>query len=74
MFRVLIALGAAYGLGNPSLDGYRPTALDKPLHGFYSDINTVVGHYGHVVKNFDSGRVISFLGRMTKKVTAQLHT
>jgi hypothetical protein len=73
MFRVILALGAAYGLGHPALDGYRPSALDKPLHGFYFDVNTAVSQCEHVAKSFDSARVTHYLGGIAGRMKAQLH-
>ena len=73
MFRVLIAIGTAYGLGHPALDGYRPAALDKPLHGFYFDVNTAVSQCEHAVKSFDGARIMYYLGKAGGQMEAQLH-
>lgn len=73
MFRVIIALGAAYGLGHPALDSYRPAALDKPLHGFYFDVNTAVGQCAHAAKGFDRARVMHYLDSIGGRMKAQLH-
>jgi hypothetical protein len=32
---------AVYLYGHPVFDGYRPAALDRPLHGFHADVNQV---------------------------------
>ena len=74
MFRVLIALGAAYGLGHPALDAYRPAALDKPLHGFYDDVNAAAGQCERAVKRFDSARAMYYLGKIVERMKSQLHT
>jgi hypothetical protein len=74
MFRVLIAIGAAYGLGHPALDGYRPSALDKPLHGFYFDVNTAVIQCEHVVKSISGTRVMFYLGKAYGRMASQLHS
>jgi hypothetical protein len=73
MFRVIIALGAAYGLGHPALDGYRPAALDKPLHGFYFDVNTAFGQCEHVAMKFDGARIMHYLGNIAGQMKAQMH-
>jgi hypothetical protein len=39
MWRSLIIAAIVYGCGHPSLDGYRPALLDKPLQGFYQQVN-----------------------------------
>jgi hypothetical protein len=39
MLRSLFIAALAYGFGHPSFDGYRPTLLDRPLQGFYQDVN-----------------------------------
>jgi hypothetical protein len=31
--------GVVYGCGHPSLDGYRPAVLDKPLQAFHLQVN-----------------------------------
>jgi hypothetical protein len=42
MWRGILAIGLIYGCGHPSVDPYRPAVLDRPLQGFYSDVNSVV--------------------------------
>ena len=39
MLRTFIAAMIAYGWGHPSLDGYRPALLERPLQSFYADVN-----------------------------------
>ncbi|HLH96857.1 MAG TPA: hypothetical protein VKW08_17235 [Xanthobacteraceae bacterium] len=39
MWRSLFIVVIVYGCGHPSLDGYRPAALDKPLQAFYQQAN-----------------------------------
>jgi hypothetical protein len=73
MFRVLVALGAAYGLGHPALDAYRPAALDRPLHGFYYDVNAAVIQCERAVKSFDGERIKYYLGRAGARMEAEMH-
>ncbi|HVX91719.1 MAG TPA: hypothetical protein VG985_00710 [Xanthobacteraceae bacterium] len=42
MWRGILAIGLIYGCGHPSVDPYRPAVLDRPLQGFYNDVNSVV--------------------------------
>jgi hypothetical protein len=39
MWRSLCVAAIVYGGGYPGLDGYRPAALDAPLHAFYQQVN-----------------------------------
>jgi hypothetical protein len=69
----MIALSAAYGLGHPALDAYRPAALDKPLHGFYFDVNATIGQCEHLAMKFDSARVMHYFGNVAGRMKDQLH-
>jgi hypothetical protein len=39
MLRITLAAAAVYVCGCPGLDGHRPASFDKPLQGFYNEVN-----------------------------------
>jgi hypothetical protein len=41
MWRSLIVAAIIYVYGHPLFDGFRPVALDRPLQGFYAEVNSV---------------------------------
>jgi hypothetical protein len=54
MFRIALAAAAVYACGCPGLDGHRPASFDKPLQGFYNEVN---------VTATESTRVFSLLNK-----------
>ena len=54
MFRITLAAAAVYACGCPGLDGHRPASFDKPLQGFYNEVN---------VTATESTRVFSLLNK-----------
>ncbi|HVY59929.1 MAG TPA: hypothetical protein VHA77_18905 [Xanthobacteraceae bacterium] len=63
MWRSVVAIGLIYGSGHPSLDPYRPAVLDRPLQGFYSDVNSVARDGRQMVARVAEFPVGSYLER-----------
>jgi hypothetical protein len=40
MWRGIVAAAMVYGCGHPTMEGYRPAALNVPLQAFYNQVNT----------------------------------
>jgi hypothetical protein len=56
MWRTLIAATLVYGYGHPSLDGYRPALLDRPLQSFHQDVNSTARDGKKVLAALDDAR------------------
>jgi hypothetical protein len=63
-----------YGCGHPSLDGYRPALLDRPLQSFYQDVNTAARDGQKVIATLDDYRCMRYLKGYITKVDAQLRS
>ena len=74
MWRTLIAATVAYGCGHPSVDGYRPALLDKPLQSFYQDINAAARDGKKVLATLDETRCMSYLKGYVAQMEAQLRS
>ena len=72
MWRTLIAAIAVYGCGHPSLDGYRPAPLDRPLPSFYQDVNTAARDGQKVLATLDDARCMRYLKGYIARMDAQL--
>jgi hypothetical protein len=49
MLRITLAVAAVYACGCPGLDGHRPASFDKPLHGFYNEVNVTAAESTRVL-------------------------
>ena len=74
MWRTLIAAAIVYGYGHPSLDGYRPSLLDRPLQSFYADVNSTARDGRKVLATLDDARCMRYLKGYIAKMDAQLRS
>lgn len=74
MWRTLIAATLAYGTGHPSVDGYRPALLDKPLQSFHQDINAAARDGKKVLATLDDTRWMNYLKGYIARMDAQLRS
>jgi hypothetical protein len=74
MWRTLIAATAAYGCGHPSIDGYRPALLDRPLQSFYQDVNAAARDGKKVLGTLDDMRCMHYLKGYIARMDAQLRS
>jgi hypothetical protein len=72
MWRSLIAVTAIYGFGHPSLDGYRPGLLDRPLQAFYNDVNQAARDGQKALATLDDTRAVRHLRRYIASLDARL--
>jgi len=73
MWRSLCAAAIIYGSGHPGLDGYRPAALDAPLHAFYQQVNKAGLEGQKVLASANSVRaeyIKAYMGRAEKQLRA----
>ncbi len=74
MFRSLIAAAVVYAYGHPAFDGYRPSILDKPLQGFYGDVNIAARNGRNVLASFDGARAVSYLNYYVQRIDTELRS
>jgi hypothetical protein len=76
MWRSLCAAAIVYGCGHPGLDGYRPAALDAPLHAVYRQVNKA-GQEGQKVlasaSSAGTGYFKAYMGRAGQQLRAAEH-
>jgi hypothetical protein len=74
MWRGLVTAWVIYGSGHPSLDGYRPTWLDRPLQSFHQDVNATARDGQKVLASIDDSRWMHYLKDYIAGVTARLRS
>ena len=72
MWRSLFAASVVYASGHPSLDGYRPSLLDRPLQGFYQDVNATARNGRKMLATLDDARCMRYLKGYIARMEAQL--
>ena len=71
MWRSLCIAAITYGCGHPSLDGYRPSALDKPLQVFHQQVNKAAIEGGKLLVGLNIARatyVKAYLGQAERQL------
>jgi hypothetical protein len=73
MWRTLIAATLVYGYGHPSLDGFRPALLDRPLQSFHQDVNSTARDGKKVIATIDDARA-RYLKEYIERIEAHLRS
>jgi hypothetical protein len=68
----LFIAAIVYGGGHPSLDGYRPPMLDKPLQAFHQQVNKAAVEGQRVLVGFNVARA-SYVKAYLGQAERQLH-
>ncbi len=74
MIRSLLATAAVYAYGHPAFDSYRPPVLDKPLQGFYAEVNVAARAGRHALATLDDSRAVHYLAICIQRVDAELQS
>ncbi len=61
MWRTLIVATAIYACGHPSLDGYRPSAFERPLRSFHAEVNQFAHDGRRALNTLDDARPMRYL-------------
>ena len=72
MWRSLFIAVIVYGYGHPSLDGYRPAGLDKPLQAFYQTVNKAALQARQELTRLNAARA-SYFKTYVGQAERQLH-
>ncbi|MGE0037401.1 MAG: hypothetical protein AB7S93_17430 [Xanthobacteraceae bacterium] len=74
MLRTFVAAMIAYGWGHPSLDGYRPVLLERPLQSFYADVNAAARDGRGALATLDDARCMRYLKVYVDRMESQLRS
>jgi hypothetical protein len=72
MWRTLIAATIVYVCGHPALNHFRPAFLNKPLQGFYTDVNLTAQEGRHVLSTLGNSRAVHYLCSSVAFVSSKL--
>ena len=72
MFRSIVIAAVVYGYGHPGFDGYRPSALDRPLQSFYQEVNLVAKDGKRVLTTLDDARSMRYLKGYVDRMDTQM--
>jgi hypothetical protein len=72
MFRITLAAAAVYACGCPGLDGHRPASFDKPLQGFYNEVNATAIESARVFSLFNKERALHYFDLFKQRFAAGL--
>lgn len=73
MFRTLLIAATVYTFGLPTFDGHRPASFDKPLQGFYQEINVVAADGTHALGLFDEARIKHYYELFCLRLSSAIH-
>jgi hypothetical protein len=73
MFRTALAAIAVYACGTPVLDGHRPASFDKPLQGFYNEVNVTAIESTKAFSFFDKERTLYYIDVFKQRFAAAMH-
>jgi hypothetical protein len=74
MWRSLFAASVIYASGHPAVEAYRPALLDRPLQGFYQDVNAAAREGHQVLTTLDDARCMRYLKTYIARMDAQLRS
>jgi hypothetical protein len=74
MWRSVLAGVLVFACGHPSLEGYRPQALNRPLQGFYAEVQKAAESGKQVIANFDNERYLFYVKVFVRKVETELRS
>jgi hypothetical protein len=74
MLRILLAAALVCAHGHPGFDGHRPAPLDKPLQGFYADVNGAASDSQRAFAILDDARTMRHLNVLMARLDNELHT
>ena len=78
MWRGILAAVLVYGCGHPALEGYRPEWLERPLQGFYQDVQKATSAARVAMAGLDQERIGGYIriftDRFKSEVSKDLHS
>jgi hypothetical protein len=72
MWRCVLAAVLVYGCGHPALEGYRPEWLERPLQGFYQEVQKAAVHGRFALASFDQERISGYIRIFTDRFQSEV--
>ena len=72
MWRGVLAAVLVYGCGHPALEGYRPDWLERPLQGFYQEVQKAAVNGRFALASFDQERVAGYIRIFTDRFQSEV--
>jgi hypothetical protein len=74
MWRTALVAAAVYGSGHPGFEGDRPTALERPLQAFHTEINQIARDGQRVIASLDNTRAALALRSYIQQADTRLRS
>jgi hypothetical protein len=74
MLRTFLAAAVVYAYGHPSFDGHRPAPFDKPVQGFYEEVNVAANDGRQAFAGIDMGRLTHYLDVLLQRLGDEIHS
>jgi hypothetical protein len=74
MWRAVISAWIVYGCGHPSLEGYRPAMLDRPLQSFHETVNAAARDGRKAIASIDDSRWMRYLKDYVAEMEVRLRS
>ena len=72
MWRGVLAAVLVYACGHPALEGYRPDWLERPLQGFYQEVQKAASNGRFALASFDHERVAAYIRVFTNRFQSEV--
>jgi len=72
MWRGVLAAVLVYGCGHPALEGYRPDWLERPLQGFYQEVQKAAVSGRYALASFDQDRIAGYIRIFTDRFQSEV--
>jgi hypothetical protein len=72
MWQTVVAATLIYAYGHPAFDGFRPSALDAPLHAFHAAANDAVRDGQRTLLGLDRARAQQHLNVYYDRIETEL--
>jgi len=74
MFRSLTLAMVVYAYGQPAFYDYRPSMVEKPVQGFYANVNSVARDGQRALQTLNDARTMQYLKDYLAAVGQQLNS
>jgi hypothetical protein len=72
MGRSVLLLALLYGYGHPACDGYRPSALERPLRGLHRTADAAIADGRRALALLDDARSMRYLAPLIRRLDSAL--
>jgi hypothetical protein len=72
MWRGVLAAVLVYVCGHPALEGYRPDWLERPLQGFYQEVQKAASNGRFALASIDQERIAAYIRIFTDRFQSEV--